>query len=90
MSGGSFHYAYSRTAEFAEELSVRLDECDIKDEYGYQPNLYEPATLAKLREIEALARYTAELMKEAEWLYSGDTSDESFMRRVAEIEKRKP
>ncbi len=86
MSGGSFDYACYRVDQFADELGLRLDEFDKKDEWGYQPNKFEPATLAKLREIEALARHTAKLMKEAEWLYSGDTSDDSFMMRVTEIE----
>lgn len=85
MSGGSFDYAYGRVDQFADELGLRLDQHD-KVEWGYQPNKFEPATLAKLREIEALARHTAKLMKEAEWLYSGDTSDDSFMMRVTEIE----
>lgn len=86
MSGGSFDYAYGRVDQFADELGVRLDEHDRKNEYGETPYDFEPATLAKLREIEALARHTAKMMKEAEWLYSGDTSDESFMARVREIE----
>lgn len=86
MSGGSFDYACYRVDQFADELGLRLDEFDKKDEWGYQPNKFEPATLAKLREIEALARHTAKLMKEAEWLYSGDTGDDSFMERVREIE----
>jgi len=86
MSGGSFDYACYRVEQFADDLGLRLDEFDKKDEWGYQPNKFEAATLAKLREIEALARHTAKLMKEAEWLYSGDTSDDSFMERVREIE----
>lgn len=86
MSGGSFDYVYGRVEQFADELGVRLDEHDKPNEWSDKPNAFEPATLAKLREIEKLARYTARLMREAEWLYSGDTGDESFMRRVAEIE----
>ena len=86
MSGGSFDYACYRVDQFADELGLRLDEFDKKDEWGYQPNKFGPATLAKLREIEALARRAAKLMKEAEWLYSGDTGDDSFMERVREIE----
>jgi len=35
------------------------------------------------------ARKTAALMREAEFLYSGDTSEDSFLRRVAEIEADK-
>lgn len=87
MSGGSFDYAYFRADQFADELGLKIDNTDEVNDWGEKPYQFEPATLAKLREIEKLARYTAKLMKEAEWLYSGDTSDESFMSRVAEIEK---
>ena len=88
MSGGSFDYAYSRTDMFADELGLKIDQVDEVNEWGEKPYKFEPSTLAKLKEIEKLARYTAQLMKEAEWLYSGDTGDDSFMRRVAEIEKQ--
>ena len=84
MSGGSFDYAYSRVNVFADELANKLDRNDVEEDgwkYGF-----EPATVEKLREIEALARKTSEMMKEAEWLYSGDTGDESFMERVRKIE----
>jgi hypothetical protein len=43
-------------------------------------------TIEKLKEIQVMADHTAALMREVEWLYSGDTGDESFMARVAEIE----
>lgn len=84
MSGGSFDYAYSSVGDFADELSDKLSRNDVEEDgwkYGF-----ELATIAKLREIEAIARKTAALMKEAEWLYSGDTGDESFMERVRHIE----
>lgn len=86
MSGGSFDYAYSRVVQFANELDLKLSESGKQDEWGSYPYQFEPATLTKLREIEAMARKTAGLMREAEWLYSGDTGDKSFMERVAEIE----
>ena len=77
MSGGSFNYAFRWTEGFAEELEVKLHENRHK---------FEPLTLKKLKEIERLARYTAQLMREAEWLCSGDTSDNSFLERVADIQ----
>jgi len=86
MSGGSFNYAYGTVYQFADDLRVKLDEFDKADEFGDKRYKFEPETMSKLREIERLARYTARLMKEAEWLYSGDTSDASFMKRVGEIE----
>ena len=77
MSGGSFNYAFWVTAQFADELEVKLYENRYE---------FELPTRKKLVEIQALASYTAKLMREAEWLYSGDTGDESFLQRVAEIE----
>jgi len=32
MSGGIFDYAYNRVNQFADELGVKLDEHDQKDE----------------------------------------------------------
>lgn len=73
MSGGSFYYAYMSVDQFADQLSVKLDESNEFDDQ----DVYN-----KLREIEQLARFTAKLMREAEWFYSGDTGEESFMKRV--------
>lgn len=89
MSGGSFNYAYMHTSNFADELGCKLDEFDKVDDWEQKPNYFEPAVLAKLREIKTLAERAALLMKEAEWLYSGDTGEESFLRRVAAIEGKK-
>ena len=85
MSGGSFDYAYQKAQWFADDLEERLDV--TVPENGWTP---EPETTKKLREIVKIARYAARLMKEAEWLYSGDTADESFMDRVKEIESSNP
>ncbi len=43
----------------------------------------------EVSEIVKDAKRTSALMREAEWLYSGDTSEDSFLRRVAEIEADK-
>lgn len=88
MSGGSFDYAFSRVSMFADDLCAKLDEHDRANEYGQTPYSFSPAVRAKLLEIEAIARYTAKLMQEAEWLYSGDTGEDSFLARVREIEGR--
>lgn len=82
MSGGSFNYAFRRVEEFTDELEEKLREAatgaqDPRDSYQL-----EPETTARLHEIAKLTRHVAALMKEVEWLYSGDTGDESFARRV--------
>lgn len=79
MSGGAFHYAFCEIGQFADELRVRLDES--------APAWDDPAVAAKLREIADLAHHTAALAREAEWLYSGDCSEESFTRRVGDLEQ---
>jgi hypothetical protein len=86
MSGGSFDYAYCRVAGFADDLQMRIDERDRVNEWGQTPNNFGPPVIDKLIEIVKDAKRTAALMREAEWLYSGDTSEESFLRRVAGIE----
>jgi hypothetical protein len=81
MSGGSFNYAYQGTERFADELELKLEE---------NPYEWELKTRNKLWEISTMSRYISMLMREAEWLYSGDTGDDSFMERVAEIEQWNP
>ncbi len=86
MSGGSFSYAYRRVEQFCEELERRVKQRDFVDEWEPQPNYVGPEAMIKLREILVLTCRAAKLMREVEWLYSGDTSDESFLERVNEIE----
>ena len=78
MSGGSFNYAWIGVYSFVEYLEEVLAEPseDLK-----------PETVSKLREIENKVRQAGQLMREVEYLYSGDTGNETFMERVAEIEK---
>ena len=89
MSGGHFDYAYLQPEMFADDLEKDILRND--DELGDPPLWsfkygYGQETIAKLTEIMKMARLVSKLMKEAEWLYSGDTGEESFARRVAEIE----
>lgn len=88
MSGGSFDYACYRTMQFADDLRNKLRE-QGKDPSGYGD--FNPTwttdVACKLSEIAALADYVGAMMKEAEWLYSCDTSEETFMQRIAEMEE---
>ena len=87
MSGGSFDYACYRTMQFADDLRNKLQE-QGKDPSGEGwTNPTWPTDVAcKLAEIAALADYVGALMKEAEWLYSGDTGEDTFAKRVQQIE----
>lgn len=86
MSGGAFNYAYTHTDTFAAELCTLLDERNKVDQWGYRPNEVSDQVYMTLRKIQRMAYVTAKLMREAEWLYSGDTSEELFMSRVEQIE----
>lgn len=86
MSGGSFNHAYIPASNFADELANKLDQVDKVNDWGEKPNYFAPEVLAKLNEIQATVEHAAKLMREVEWLYSGDTGDETFMRRINEIE----
>jgi hypothetical protein len=89
MSGGSFNYAFARLYDFADELSDRLENSDKPNEYGELPYSFDQPTLAKLREILQLACYTADLIHQVEWLYSGDICVDTFMENVAMLGEKK-
>jgi len=86
MSGGSFDYAYQKVEEFTESLDLKLANYDKCDEEGSRPHDYSKEVREKLMQINALVAKTAALMREVEWLYSGDTGEDSFLFRVGEIE----
>ena len=89
MSGGSFDYAYRRMIEFADDLRNKLTEQgQVVD--GWEVGTWEPQVAVKLEEITHIVDYAAKLAKEVEWLYSGDTGEETFMWRVRKIEEKKP
>lgn len=85
MSGGSFNYSYNRVNEFVETLHERLENTQRRNDWGELENMFSPKTLVLLKEIELTAARTAKLMKEAEWLYSGDTGEDTFKERVDNI-----
>jgi hypothetical protein len=89
MSGGSFDYAYARMHEFAEELRDMLSQQGQRKD-GWEIGTWNPEVAVKLEEISHIVDYAAKLAKEVEWLYSGDTGEETFMWRVAKIEEKKP
>ena len=79
MGGGSFDYAFNRLVTFADELEQKLDD-------ELHPGNAE--VRLRLRRLVSEARRLAPIMKEAEWLYSGDTGEDTFLRRVGELDAR--
>lgn len=89
MSGGAFNHAYVHVRYFSDELDDLIRMASEPDLYDYSGPLYSPVVLAKLREIQILAARMSRLMRETEWLCSGDHSDDVFMRIIAQIESAK-
>lgn len=89
MSGGSFNYACDKVSRFADELEERLNVAgqrrlplspyheDVEPEFS-------PAVMVALRDLVGGARAMAKMMHAAEWLYSGDYDEESFMEEFME------
>ena len=81
MSGGHYNYGCFRISQFADELArdIRTNDVDTQLPYGGTVGFHHPPeTLYRLRRAEQIIRVAADLAKEAEWLYSGDTGPENF------------
>lgn len=86
MSGGCFDYAFRHTLQFADELRNQLDRQKEKASWqdGYRPK-YSDEIMNQLENIADLADYVGALMKETEWLYSDDISEDTFMDRICKL-----
>lgn len=83
MSGGSFNYAYSRVQDFADELEHKLAAAqELRNEGKDGSAVFDAPTTERLERIGKIVRDAAALMKEVEWLYSGDNGEDSFARNV--------
>jgi hypothetical protein len=87
MSGGVFDYAYMYVSRFADELELKIENRKTANEWGETYYDYSDEVINKLNEILKDARRISSLMKEVEWLYSGDTGEDTFLERVNRIEK---
>ena len=89
MSGGHFNsngYIYFQVQDFADDLEKEIQNNNIKDEYGWCPSFNEE-TLAYLKKQVTLIRKMAKVMKEIDYLYSGDHGQDSFMEIIKNLEK---
>lgn len=76
MSGGHFDYAYGHVSRFADELeSILLDDAPNNDPLPLEIE-------SNLNKILGICQKTAVLMKDTEWLFSGDIGEDIFLQRV--------
>ena len=86
MSGGTLHpeYCYYMVSQFADELENKIENNDRKDEWGYCPG-YGEDVLSYLREQIPILRKMSQVMRDIDYLYSGDHGEDSFLERVKKI-----
>lgn len=73
MSGGHYDYAYLKVIEFADGIERDLSE--PRDWMNYSPEC-----ILKLKQIAVQASEFAGVMKDVEWLLSGDIGEETFLK----------
>lgn len=96
MSGGHFGdcgYDYHKVSQFADELEVEIENNGkAKDGSGYYgekwyPN-HDPDVIDVLREQIPKLRKMATIMRDIDYLYSGDIGDDGFLLRMKETEAK--
>lgn len=88
MSGGHFNsnnYIYHRVYQFADELENELENNDKENELGYSPK-YNQEVLNYLKNQVPSLRKMSQIMKEIDYLYSGDHGEDSFLNAIKKIE----
>lgn len=81
MSGGHYDYKYCIIANLAEEMQNDIDNNNVPNDMGYAENL-RPEVIERIQACQKLLVEAAFLSKEAEWLLSGDTGEDTFMERT--------
>jgi hypothetical protein len=91
MSGGHFDYGCFKISQFAQELQHEIDQNDDTsvDQWGSQRGRgFDKSTIDTVQQAQRVIAYAAALAKELEWLYSDDTSPESFVAAFHNVTER--
>lgn len=87
MSGGSFDYAFYKISDFGEDLRHRLLSTDVSDWNTEFVQSLSPEVYQALVKIAEDAIELAVKARAAEWLFSGDYGEQSFLNVVKSIQK---
>jgi hypothetical protein len=96
MSGGHFGdcgYDYYKVSQFADELEQEIlnngreGTAENENEYEWYPN-HEPEVIEYLKKQIPILNKMAQIMRHIDYLYSGDLGDDSFLKRVKEVESK--
>ena len=92
MSGGHFNdngYEYYKVYQFADELQEEIlvnGKPQGRYDESWFPN-HSEEVIEYLKTQVPQIRKISEIMRAIDYLYSGDLGDDSFMERIAEIER---
>ncbi len=84
MSGGAFDYAYLpylHVENFADALERKFDATGAPSYHGFKPEV-----VAEMRRAVVQARHLASVMRAVELLWGSDDSEETFMRKMMDLE----
>lgn len=89
MSGGALYpdYCYHQISTFADNLEQEIKDNHLKDDYGYSKD-YSQEILECMKSYIPQMYKIAEIMRACDYLYAGDYGEDSFMRKIKEIEEK--
>jgi hypothetical protein len=88
MSGGHFNdngYTYYPVDNFADQLEIEIERNEIPSEWDHCYN-FPPEVIHVLQKSLPEIRRVAKLMKHIDYLYSGDYGEDTFLKRIAELD----
>lgn len=90
MSGGHFNdngYIYHQVSQFAYELENEIQNNNVKDDYGYASD-YNQEVIEYLEDQVHFLHKMADIMRHIDYLYSGDHGQDTFMKKIMEVERK--
>lgn len=85
MSGGYFDYGFTLVDDMSSRLFREIEKngSQEKDEYGDPVGKgFSDETIKRVRQVARRLNFDAKMLREVEWLYSGDTGEEDFVDAV--------
>ena len=83
MSGGHFDYKQYVMNDISSELEKYIDNIGKKDEWGHVIE-YSPEIVEKFKIIKNILDITRDLVHHTDWLISGDTGEDKFIKDTEE------
>lgn len=83
MSGGCFNYNQHYIKSIGENIELYADTNSEKNEWGESRD-YPREVIERFRLTAQILQHAYDLVREADWLLSGDTGVDTFMPRTDE------